>query len=88
MHSDSPHKAAAKMLSDLPAVSCLKDMHSTSVANVALGFPEGAVKMEHEGTGFVISRNSDFSITAHGRIKIARGAGGQNASQGVRRKGR
>ncbi|WP_409068286.1 protoporphyrinogen oxidase [Bacillus velezensis] len=60
----APHKAAAKMLSDLPAVSCLKDMHSTSVANVALGFPEGAVKMEHEGTGFVISRNSDFSITA------------------------
>lgn len=42
----------------------LEDMVSTSVANVALGFPEEAVQMEHQGTGFVISRNSDFSITA------------------------
>ncbi|MCG8395890.1 protoporphyrinogen oxidase [Bacillus atrophaeus] len=60
----SPHKSAAGMFPDLPAVSHLKDMHSTSVANVALGFPQEAVQMEHEGTGFVISRNSDFSITA------------------------
>ncbi|MDR4434623.1 protoporphyrinogen oxidase [Bacillus tequilensis] len=60
----APHKAAAGMLSELPAISHLKNMHSTSVANVALGFPEGAVQMEHEGTGFVISRNSDFAITA------------------------
>lgn len=60
----APHKAAAGMLSELPAISHLKNMHSTSVANVALGFPEGSVQMEHEGTGFVISRNSDFAITA------------------------
>lgn len=37
----APHKALAGMLSELPAISHLKNMHSTSVANVALGFPEG-----------------------------------------------
>ncbi|MCY7771066.1 protoporphyrinogen oxidase [Bacillus haynesii] len=69
LHADSavvtaPHKAAAAMFQEEDWLKGLEDMVSTSVANVALGFPKEAVQMEHQGTGFVISRNSDFSITA------------------------
>lgn len=69
LHADAavitaPHKAIAAMFPDEDWLKGMREMVSTSVANVALGFPEEAVKMEHEGTGFVISRNSDFSITA------------------------
>ncbi|MBU8787823.1 protoporphyrinogen oxidase [Bacillus glycinifermentans] len=69
LHADAaviaaPHKAIAAMFPDEDWLLGMREMVSTSVANVALGFPEEAVKMEHEGTGFVISRNSDFSITA------------------------
>ncbi|GIN65858.1 MULTISPECIES: protoporphyrinogen oxidase [Bacillus] len=60
----APHKAIAAMFPNEDWLKGLREMVSTSVANVALGFPEEAVRMEHQGTGFVISRNSDFSITA------------------------
>ncbi|KAA6453636.1 protoporphyrinogen oxidase [Bacillus swezeyi] len=60
----APHKAVSAMFQGEDWLKGLQDMVSTSVANVALGFPEEAVQMEHQGTGFVISRNSDFSITA------------------------
>ncbi|MFN2746988.1 MULTISPECIES: protoporphyrinogen oxidase [Bacillus] len=60
----APHKAVSQMFQDEDWLKGLQKMVSTSVANVALGFPEEAVQMEHQGTGFVISRNSDFSITA------------------------
>lgn len=36
----------------------------TSVANVALAFNASAVEQELDGTGFVVSRNSSFQITA------------------------
>lgn len=60
----SQHKSISAMFGDIEELNYLRSMKSTSVANVALGFLEDAVEMEHEGTGFVISRNSDFSITA------------------------
>ncbi|MEC1261680.1 protoporphyrinogen oxidase [Bacillus swezeyi] len=60
----APHKVVSTMFQGEDWLNGLQDMVSTSVANVALGFPEEAVQMEHQGTGFVISRNSDFSITA------------------------
>ncbi len=37
---------------------------TTSVATVALAFPEEAVVQDEEGTGFLVSRTGDFSITA------------------------
>jgi len=40
------------------------NMPSTSVATVAMAFPEEAVNMRASGTGFVIARNSGFTITA------------------------
>jgi oxygen-dependent protoporphyrinogen oxidase len=60
----SPHKSIAAMFENREEFSYLKSMESTSVANVALGFSNDAVEMKQEGTGFVISRNSDFTITA------------------------
>ena len=37
---------------------------TTSVATVALAFPEEAIVQEKEGTGFLVSRSADYSITA------------------------
>ncbi|MHA6250457.1 protoporphyrinogen oxidase [Oceanobacillus sp. CAU 1775] len=36
----------------------------TSVANVAMAFDQSAIEQELDGTGFVVSRNSNFQITA------------------------
>ncbi len=69
----APHKALAGMLSELPAISHLKNMHSTSVANVALGFPEGSVQMEHEAR--VLSFQETVTLRSQpvrGRIKNGR----------------
>ncbi|MCD7034870.1 protoporphyrinogen oxidase [Metabacillus sp. GX 13764] len=59
-----PHAAAASLMKDEQAFAYFKKMPSTSVATAALAFPKDAVKMDKEGTGFVISRNSDYTITA------------------------
>ncbi|CAH2715297.1 Protoporphyrinogen oxidase [Neobacillus rhizosphaerae] len=58
------HFHAQKMLSDYPFMSTFDDMPSYSVANVAMAFPKSAIKQDIEGTGFLVSRNSDFRITA------------------------
>ncbi|MGV2516564.1 UNVERIFIED_CONTAM: protoporphyrinogen oxidase, partial [Bacillus subtilis] len=58
------HKTAAGTLSELTVIYHVKNIRSTSVEKVDLGFPEGAVQMDHEGTGLVSSKNSDFAITA------------------------
>ncbi|MFC3883727.1 protoporphyrinogen oxidase [Bacillus songklensis] len=60
----SPHLAAQSMLSHYAALDSLKNMPSTSVATVALAFPKEAIKNDIDGTGFVVSRNSDYTITA------------------------
>jgi protoporphyrinogen/coproporphyrinogen III oxidase len=58
------HNHAQKMLSDYAFMDVFKEMSSTSVANVAMAFPKSAIKQDIEGSGFVVSRNSDFRITA------------------------
>ncbi|MBT2697509.1 protoporphyrinogen oxidase [Bacillus sp. ISL-40] len=58
------HFHAQKMLSDYPFMHTFDDMPSYSVANVAMAFPKSAIKQDIEGTGFLVSRNSDFRITA------------------------
>lgn len=60
----TPHQGAAKILSDYRFADGLKEMPSTSVATVALAFPKSAIKKDINGTGFVVSRNSDYTITA------------------------
>ena len=59
-----PHHVTQSVFSQYDLFNPLKDMSATSVANVALGFSEDAIKNDTEGTGFVVSRNSDYTITA------------------------
>jgi protoporphyrinogen/coproporphyrinogen III oxidase len=60
----TPHKITQAMFAEYSFFDPLKSVPSTSVATVALAFPEEAVKNDIDGTGFVVSRNSDYSITA------------------------
>ncbi|NYE05567.1 oxygen-dependent protoporphyrinogen oxidase [Bacillus niacini] len=60
----TPHKITQSMFSDYRFFDPLKAVPSTSVATVALAFPEEAIKKDIDGTGFVVSRNGDYSITA------------------------
>jgi oxygen-dependent protoporphyrinogen oxidase len=60
----TPHKITQSMFADYRFFDPFKSVPSTSVATVALAFPEEAVKNDIDGTGFVVSRNSDYSITA------------------------
>lgn len=59
-----PHLVIPKILPEYSFFKPFEEVPSTSVANVALAFPEEAIKEDIDGTGFVISRNSDFRITA------------------------
>ncbi|WP_223700784.1 protoporphyrinogen oxidase [Sutcliffiella deserti] len=60
----TPHFATASMLQNFKAVAPLEKMKSTTVATVAMAFDKSAITEEIEGTGFVVSRNSDYTITA------------------------
>ncbi|KHE66809.1 protoporphyrinogen oxidase [Halobacillus sp. BBL2006] len=60
----APHFAAQRMLSQYEFMAPFKETNATSVANVAMAFDESAIKKDIDGTGFVVSRNSDFRITA------------------------
>lgn len=59
-----PHHIAYPIFSNYHFFEPLKDMPLTSVATVALAFDEKAIKKDINGTGFVVSRNSDYTITA------------------------
>lgn len=59
-----PHQATQSMFSQYGFFAPFKEMPSTSVATVALAFPEDAIQNDIDGTGFVVSRNNDYSITA------------------------
>lgn len=58
------HKMASKLFEPHHLLQGLNDIHTTSVATVALAFPEEAVVQDKEGTGFLVSRSSNYSITA------------------------
>lgn len=60
----TPHKVTQAMFSQYAFFDPFKSVPSTSVANVALAFSEEAIKKDIDGTGFVVSRNSDYTITA------------------------
>lgn len=60
----TPHNTLSKIFSQYKMFEAIKDVPSTSVANVALAFDASAIKKEIYGTGFVVSRNSNFRITA------------------------
>ncbi len=60
----TPYHAMKQILKSYDFVSELDDMKATSVANVALAFDQSAIKEDIDGTGFVVSRNSNYRITA------------------------
>ncbi|WP_156645349.1 protoporphyrinogen oxidase [Lentibacillus sp. JNUCC-1] len=60
----SPHYTLPNVFSQYDFFKAFNDVPSTSVANVALAFDESDIKQDIDGTGFVISRNSDYRITA------------------------
>ncbi|WP_019414500.1 protoporphyrinogen oxidase [Paenisporosarcina sp. TG20] len=60
----TPHPTLVQLFEEHDLLTGLQDMPATSVATVAMAFPEKAVSQDKEGTGFVVSRNSDYSITA------------------------
>lgn len=61
----APHEAALHIFADHEHIfTPFRDMPSTSVATIAMAFPESVIKEDIDGTGFVVSRNSDYTITA------------------------
>ncbi|MBN8192541.1 protoporphyrinogen oxidase [Bacillus sp. NTK074B] len=60
----TPHHVLQTMFSSYPFLSFLKSMPATSVATVAMGFSQEAIKKDIAGTEFLVSRNSDYSLTA------------------------
>ncbi|MFT4414815.1 protoporphyrinogen oxidase [Fredinandcohnia humi] len=60
----TPHHVTQSMFAQYSFFDSFKEMPSTSVATIAMAFPEEAVKEDIDGTGFVVSRNNDYIITA------------------------
>lgn len=57
-------KPTMEALSDYSFASILSGTPVSSVATVALAYPESAIKKDINGTGFVVSRSKKYSITA------------------------
>ncbi|PWA11777.1 protoporphyrinogen oxidase [Pueribacillus theae] len=60
----TPHMTARKLLEDYSFMGILRDIPTTTVANVAMAFDEEKVNLTKDGTGFVVSRNANYTITA------------------------
>ncbi|AYG00129.1 protoporphyrinogen oxidase [Lactococcus allomyrinae] len=60
----TPHEISVQLLAAYGVMEGFADIPSTSVVTIAMGFPAEALKKDFDGTGFLVSRNSDFSITA------------------------
>ena len=58
------HKVLPSMFAQYKQFRFFRNIPSTSVANVALAFQKSAIQRDINGTGFVVSRNSDYTITA------------------------
>ncbi|WP_130859658.1 protoporphyrinogen oxidase [Gracilibacillus phocaeensis] len=60
----TPYPVMKKVLKSFDFADELTNIKATSVANVALAFDHSAIKEDIDGTGFVVSRNSNYRITA------------------------
>ncbi|MBU8905474.1 protoporphyrinogen oxidase [Desertibacillus haloalkaliphilus] len=60
----TPFDVTKKALNQYSFVTDVEDIPATSVATVAMAFPEDAIQQDIEGTGFVVSKKSDYTITA------------------------
>lgn len=59
-----PHHSVSSILSQYSFTDCFRNVPSTSVATVTFSFPKEEVENHLDGTGFIVSRNSDYEITA------------------------
>lgn len=62
--TSTPHHAIPSIFPSYTFFEPLKKMQATSVATVAMAFDQSAITKDVDGTGFVVSRNSDYTITA------------------------
>jgi protoporphyrinogen/coproporphyrinogen III oxidase len=60
----TPHHSLQSMFPEHPIMDFLKNMPATSVATVSMGFNQSAISENTNGNEFIVSRNSDYSITA------------------------
>ncbi|MBF7016754.1 protoporphyrinogen oxidase [Staphylococcus durrellii] len=60
----TPHEVFMNWFKEDPALDYFKTMQSTTVATVVMAFDEQNIENTYEGTGFVIARTSNTSITA------------------------
>lgn len=58
------HAVTSSVFAPHDILQDLGEIPTTSVATVALAFPEESIVQDREGTGFLVSRSSDYSITA------------------------
>lgn len=59
-----PHYLLPNLFSEYPFFEPLNNIPATSVATVAMAFSKNAVRNTLEGTGFVVARNSDYTINS------------------------
>ncbi|GAB3060429.1 protoporphyrinogen oxidase [Virgibacillus ainsalahensis] len=60
----APHFTVPKMFSQYDFFKTFHEIPATSTANVVLAFDQSAIKKDINGTGFLVSRNSNYRITA------------------------
>ncbi|MFC7370059.1 protoporphyrinogen oxidase [Fictibacillus iocasae] len=60
----TPYAITKTLLPDRVLPDAFHETTPTSVATVAMVFPKKSINLQHEGTGFVVARNEDYTITA------------------------
>ncbi|WP_100011421.1 protoporphyrinogen oxidase [Lentibacillus sediminis] len=60
----TPHFTLPKIFSQYDFFKAFQRVPATSTANVVLAFDESAIKKDIDGTGFLVSRSSNYRITA------------------------
>lgn len=60
----TPYPQTRKLLQPYLDVTSLDRTSPTSIATVAMGFHRQDVKLNYEGTGFIVPKQADFNITA------------------------
>jgi oxygen-dependent protoporphyrinogen oxidase len=58
------HHQAQAMLNQYSFMDVFKKMPANSLATVSMGFPMSTIQNDIDGSGFIVSRKSDFRITA------------------------
>ncbi|WP_249870157.1 protoporphyrinogen oxidase [Oceanobacillus saliphilus] len=59
-----PHTAVPGMLTQYDFLNKLDEIPATSTANVVMAFDQADIKRDIDGTGFLVSRSSNYRITA------------------------